>query len=129
MVVAFDVQRNSSYGVKNSIIPFQVEILNIGGGMNTTTGVFKAPVDGIYYFAFSGMKAQGTDVSWILFQKNGVAVGSSYSGNLPTIAAHSGIQVLLKLIAGDKVNMYFVCCTMLFDDANGYSHFTGWLVQ
>lgn len=97
--------------------------------MNTATGVFTAPVDGIYYFAFSGMKVSSTDVSWAQFQKNGVAVGSSYTGTTPAISAHSGMQVLLKLVAGDKVNMYFVCCAALFDDANRYTHFTGWLVQ
>ncbi len=71
---------------KNTIIPFQVEILNVGGGMNTATGVFTAPVDGIYYFVFSGIKVSSADVSWAQFQKNGVAVGSSYTETTPAIS-------------------------------------------
>lgn len=37
-----------------SVIPYEVELLNEGKSMNMTTGVFRTPVNGVYYFSFRG---------------------------------------------------------------------------
>lgn len=53
--VNFYVQRNSEFNQPNAVIrPYQIETLNQGDAMNVTSGVFKAPVNGIYYFSFRG---------------------------------------------------------------------------
>ena len=54
--VYFHVQRNSTYSITGTKIPFQIERLNVGGGMNITSGIFTAPKSGIYFFSFSGLK-------------------------------------------------------------------------
>jgi hypothetical protein len=54
--VYFHVQRNASYSLNGTTIPFQIERLNVGGGMNITSGIFTAPKSGIYFFSFTGLK-------------------------------------------------------------------------
>jgi C1q-related factor len=41
--VYFYVQRNASYSLNGTTIPFNIERLNVGGGMNITSGIFTAP--------------------------------------------------------------------------------------
>jgi len=45
--------------MEEATMNFQVERLNIGGGMNLGTGIFTAPASGFYYFAFSAVKGGG----------------------------------------------------------------------
>jgi len=42
--VIFFVQRSSNFALTNVVLPFEREILNVGGAMNTAEGVFTAPV-------------------------------------------------------------------------------------
>ena len=51
--VYFHVQRNSTYTLNGTTIPFEIERLNIGGGMNINSGIFTAPKTGIYFFSTS----------------------------------------------------------------------------
>ena len=44
--VYFYVQRNTNFETKGTPIPFDVEILNVGGAMNSTSGKFTAPRNG-----------------------------------------------------------------------------------
>ena len=54
--IYFTVKRNeSTTGNSLGIVTFQVEQLNIGGAMNLTSGVFTAPRNTTYFFAFNGV--------------------------------------------------------------------------
>ena len=53
--IHFQVQRSSEFTGTNATITFEMEKFNIGGAMDIATGVFTAPVGGIYHFAFSAM--------------------------------------------------------------------------
>ena len=52
--VYFHAQRTSIYSTANTILPFEILRLNLGGGINTS-GLFVAPKTGKYFFILSGM--------------------------------------------------------------------------
>ena len=50
--IYFYVQRKSNFAVPNVVIPYEVELLNEGEALDLASGVFTAPVSGVYYFSF-----------------------------------------------------------------------------
>lgn len=119
--VYFYVQRATNFVDKNVIIPFEVEILNIGKAMDLKSGIFTAPRAGMYFFSFSGYSAGSV---FSLFS-NGNLIGSAaslYTGSL---------QSTLQLKAGEKVTLQ---CTngagLIFDPNLPYQfHFTGFFLH
>jgi C1q-related factor len=126
--VYFHVQRNSTYSLANTTIPFEIERLNVGGGMNITSGIFTAPKSGIYFFSFTGLKsfpANELDVDF--FHNSNLitrAFGANIAGSLTatlssTLSLKSGDQISLRL-GGGQLN----------DDSDHYhTNFNGLLLQ
>ena len=128
--VHFFVQRSSDLSLANVVIPFDLERLNVGGAMNSATGIFTVPVDGIYHFEFSGLRdiADATSMN-IYLNVNDVSTGICHVSNLPNyFVGLSGISASLKLKIGDQVTLFKSAGT-LNDDWGHYTHFTGWLVE
>ncbi len=128
--VHFYVQKNKDFSPNStSVIPFDIERLNVGGAMNLASGVFTAPVDGIYHFEFSGLK--DTDASTYLYielEVNGANIGASYAQYIANIRnGLSSINASLRLKTGDLVRLQSI--GTLDDDDAHYTHFTGWLVE
>ena len=120
--------RTNVYGT-GSIIPFQVEHLNVGGGMNLTTGIFTVPVDGIYHFEYSGMKDSSANKLIIQLQINGTAVGRAETNPFATGSGDSlSLTVSLRLKKYDRVNL-FNEYGVLYDYETFHTQFTGWLVE
>lgn len=137
--VHFYVQRESPYRPKKDhlAIPFENEVLNQGGAMNVTSGVFTAPVSGTYHFAFSAVKLDSPDHLTVSIRLNGKEYGRTHTehfnqDNLTTIKTKSSVSLtaLLYLKVGDGVNM---CIGFgsggLFDNISHHTLFTGWLVN
>jgi len=126
--VHFTVQRTSSnFDLENAVIPFDIERLNVGGAMNMATGVFVAPVNGIYHFEFNGMKYVDSTAIFVFLQVNGDNIGSAYATNLPNYLGLSGISASLKLKSGDQVRLFKTTGTL--HEWLQYTFFTGWLVE
>jgi len=129
--VHFYVQRQSDFDTEYTVIPFQVEQLNVGGAMDTKTGVFTAPVSGIYHFGFSCLMHAKSWYLDIFLQLNGNNIGvatsntEQYGGKAYlTISMHSS----LRLKKGDRINLY-KHRGALRDSESRYTHFSGWLVE
>jgi len=128
--VHFYVQRDTIFNTDYTVIPFESARLNEGGAMNLASGVFTAPVDGIYHFEFSGVKDPSTTGLDISFQLNGVNVGHAITNPVATGTWDSlSITASLRLKVNDKVNLYNLSGALHEANNNHYTHFTGWLVE
>ena len=121
----------------NTPIPFDVERLNVGGAMKSTTGIFTAPRDGIYSFSFTGLAylpASSSRVRLIVeiyLNDNfigyaGYADEDNTTGQFETFSHQSAYN----LTAGDKI------WVQIYDMPTGaylrgyyYTYFSGYLVE
>jgi hypothetical protein len=124
--IYFYVQRNSST-TKEGILRFELTRLNVGGAMNLSTGIFLVPMNGIYHFEFSTVRAPVENMG-IYLQVNGARVASSYSFTKSGDYLSGMLNVLLRLKKGDRVNI-FKDSGMVMDNNCFYTHFIGWLVE
>lgn len=127
--VHFYVQRKSNFEDNGATITFEVQRLNAGGGMNLQTGIFTAPVPGIYFFSFIGIKDYSSlnpiEMTLRLNKaKVGMAVATTGLGSF-SISIHA----TLKLKAGDRVYLVKEMGNKLTDDSRHLSHFSGHLLQ
>lgn len=127
--VHFTVQRTSAFAVENAVIPFEIERLNVGGAMNLGTGVFVAPVNGIYHFELKGIKYNDPVLLFISLQVNGINIGTAYATSLPNYQGLSGISASLKLKTGDQVRLFKTTGTLHENPNLQYTFFCGWLVE
>lgn len=126
--VHFYVQRSSPYSKANSVIPWDLEVLNIGDAMNKATGVFTAPRDGIYHFTYGGIKDLTTNVMRLFLRLNGVRVASAY-GASSTMYDSSSISSSLQLKNGDRVDLLLEMGTLHENPKANYDYFIGWLKE
>jgi len=125
--VYFYVQRSGDFSLTNVVVPFNIEILNVGDAMNTASGVFTAPVDGVYHFEFSALKLNDASNIFVHLQVNGITMVTSYATYLSNYLALPSINAYIRLKTGDQVWLYKNQGT-LRDDFR-YTQFAGQLVE
>lgn len=131
-IVQFYVQRNTSFSTRYAVIPFELALLNEGDAMDLASGIFTAPVNGLYHFEFSGMKDITTYYLGISLQVNGDNVGAAVTNQYVTGTRDSiSMTASLRLKSGDKVNVYNgrYGDGVLYDDEGHVTHFSGWLEE
>lgn len=120
--VQFYVQRSSNFNVNNSVIPWEFTRLNIGNAMNTASGVFTAPKDGIYHFHFSLYGNVGA-ASHVWIRLNGGNIGRTYVHDYDV----GTVQSTLQLKQGDQIDLFKNEGVLYDNNSEHLSHFTGWL--
>jgi len=133
--VHFFVVRQSSWSTLNVPMKFDVEKLNLGGGMNIGSGVFTVPKAGIYTFSFQGtadgVSTDSTGLCKMSLQRNGtnVVMGdthvSSSSGGSLTVSVHAA----LKLNAGDQITIVLAVGRVFGTTSYYTTQFTGSLLE
>ena len=98
--VYFYSQRITEYSKHGSVVPFEIQQLNIGRAMNLTSGVFTVSKDGTYFFSFSAIA--GLDNTSVYLEKNGAVVSSAEDAK----SLHPlSLQSILKLKTGDRITL------------------------
>lgn len=136
----FYVQTSANFNQTKVPIPFDEEKLNVGGAMNSTSGVFTAPRTGNYFFSASGIAFIPASSSTLLYfhivlYVNGSRIGLAHAFS-DEIAAEGGqhetfsLSSTLNLQAGDQIWLeIFGMSPGAYMNGNGYTHFNGWLLQ
>lgn len=130
--VAFTATRNQSllFSAGTTLV-FSYALTNIGGGYNAVTGVFTAPLGGVYVFIYKITERQNSVGPTIYFVKNGANQGSNVGNEGPTNSFRSSSSsIVLELIPGDRVWVKVVTFYLIFPPKNMYGEqiLTGFLL-
>ncbi|KAM7366441.1 hypothetical protein PAMP_015879 [Pampus punctatissimus] len=120
------VCRGPSSG-KNKILVFKRVFSNTGNAYNQDTGIFTAPVNGVYYFSFSTF-GYNTHVMGAILMKNKVHQVSTYEHISGDGSDSSSNSVVLQLVAKDEVHMQLWDNGRVSDNLNGHTTFSGYLL-
>ncbi|KTG37462.1 hypothetical protein cypCar_00031512 [Cyprinus carpio] len=108
------------------ILVYKKVFSNIGGAYDANTGVFTAPVKGVYYFRFYGHSHGGTTMAVSLL-KNGETQCSAFAWK-PTSNGNASNGVVLTLETGDQISTRLWANTWVYDDPESYTSFGGFLI-
>ncbi|XP_044062786.1 uncharacterized protein LOC122881098 isoform X1 [Siniperca chuatsi] len=112
----------------NKDLVYRDVLTNVGGAYNAETGVFTAPVRGVYYVRFTANAPTDSPMSAVLY-KNGVEiqliVHEQPSGQGSDTASNGGA---LLLEAGDTLSLQLWQDTQIWDNSNHHSTFSGFLL-
>ena len=126
----------SSPGItRNSYIFYDATRVNIGNHMNTLSGIFTCPIDGIYTFTW-GARGNYTDiVSRYHIHKNNIQIDDTFIslGNMNMGVVHDNgeMSVILDLIENDMISISYNDDTDLNNTDYGpeYTYFQGHLIS
>jgi hypothetical protein len=125
--VYFHVQRNSTYNINGTTIPFQMERLNVGGGMNITSGIFTAPKSGIYFFSFTALKERPVNTLRIDLYHNSNLIARAEGTNVDGLFT-AALSSTLSLKSGDQISLRLES-GQLFEFSFRHTNFNGILLQ
>ena len=128
---AFHFRRNASMSASGDITYTHTEF-NIGNHANQSTGVFTAPIDGIYQFSFQCMGTATIGSADVYAKINGTIDSTRWSlrplsvNRNETFSSLASGTILLQLSADDTLVMNST--QALYSDANSWIRFSGHLV-
>jgi len=127
---AFHAYRNAGHVAATATIVWNEAELNQGNHFNTSTGLFIAPVAGIYHFSAFGMKVNSADGNFGLrFIKGGAAVTGTWmfqdDGASAFMANH--ISGVYSMSANETMGVE-ITHGSLYAISNRHNTFSGFLV-
>ncbi|XP_036372042.1 complement C1q-like protein 2 [Megalops cyprinoides] len=111
----------------DTTVVYKTVITNIGNAYSPNTGIFTAPVKGVYYFRMS-IFARGSVATNAQLLKNGarIVTADSHKTGDPFENSSNGASLLLEV--GDQVYTRLWAGRHIFDNANHHSTFSGFLL-
>ncbi|XP_019615666.1 PREDICTED: complement C1q tumor necrosis factor-related protein 3-like [Branchiostoma belcheri] len=124
--VAFTAVRIASLGPADEVltITFQVVHTNVGDHFDKNTGHFTSPVRGVYHFSFNFLAMSSDYNLFVILKHNGRKITSTYESG----GRSAGGSAVLLLEEGDKVWLDLGKKYAIYDNANMYSSFSGFLL-
>ena len=124
-VPAFTAWNISGGGSLTGDFLLNTVILNNGNHYNTGTGVFTAPVSGLYYFSFTGFTDNTVSGSSnIGIKKNGAQIVRTYTNEAVSTYRPFATECILSLAANDTVRPF----SSVDIHSNQNPVFTGYLI-
>ncbi|XP_075884110.1 complement C1q tumor necrosis factor-related protein 3-like [Nelusetta ayraudi] len=111
---------------ENITLEFSKVITNVGNAYDPTSGIFRAPVTGSYFFSFF-YQAKKTQMSGLSLVKNQSVIIKTFDHTKPgsQYCDNGGNTAILKLSAGDRVSVQLPaqCCIHAYEDVTTFSGF------
>uniref|UniRef100_A0A668RN94 C1q domain-containing protein n=1 Tax=Oreochromis aureus TaxID=47969 RepID=A0A668RN94_OREAU len=107
---------------------FKHVVTNIGNAYNINTGIFTAPVRGVYHFEWHiGANGDASHAVYALLFKNGERIFTAYEVQ-PShyVTTSNGASLLLEV--GDQVLLHLATNSKIYDNQNHLSTFSGHLI-
>ncbi|XP_070821930.1 complement C1q-like protein 4 [Chaetodon trifascialis] len=130
--VAFAASLGGNGAVKttsgNKDLIYRDVLTNVGGAYNSETGVFTAPVRGVYYIRFTTNAPTDFPMSAVLYKNNAeiqLITHEQQSGEGSDTASNGAALLLEK---GDRLKMVLWQNTQIWDNSNHHSTFSGFLL-
>nr|XP_033495026.1 complement C1q tumor necrosis factor-related protein 3-like isoform X2 [Epinephelus lanceolatus] len=99
---------------------------NIGGAYNPTTGIFTAPVKGVYYFRFTAFNNKNGEWAAVNLYHNSQRI--LHNSELATGHTFISNALILQLEQGSVVSMRLQVNCGLYDDSSSLNTFSGFLL-
>merc|ERR1712241_226987 len=130
--VYFNAYRTKAYdGGGEENLTFQGTYCNVGGGLDTDTGIFTCPTGGTYMFQFH-IATHDNKKALLSIRKNGEEIASIFDQNHKDNHKNSmaGQNIIMDAQRGDEIVVYAYTGTWLADfPMNHYTHWIGLLLK
>merc|ERR1712168_1580394 len=130
--VYFNAYRTKAYdGGGEENLTFQGTYCNVGGGLDTDTGIFTCPTGGTYMFQFH-IATHDNKKALLSIRKNGEEIASIFDQNHKDNHENSmaGQNIIMDVKRGDEIVVYAYTGTWLADfPMNHYTHWVGLLLK
>merc|ERR1712086_997150 len=130
--VYFNAYRTKAYdGGGEENLTFQGTYCNVGGGLDTDTGIFTCPTGGTYMFQFH-IATHDNKKALLSIRKNGEEIASIFDQNHKDNHKNSMADqnIIMDVKRGDEIVVYAYTGTWLADfPMNHYTHWVGLLLK
>merc|ERR1712038_1486364 len=130
--VYFNAYRSKAYdGGGEENLTFNGTYCNVGGGLDTDTGIFTCPTGGTYLIMFH-IATHDNKKALLSIRKNGEEIASIFDQNHKDNHKNSmaGQNIILDVKRGDEIVVYAYTGTWLADfPMNHYTHWVGLLLK
>merc|ERR1711884_763274 len=130
--VYFNAYRSKAYdGGGEENLTFNVTYCNVGGGLDTDTGIFTCPTGGTYLFMFH-IATHDNKKALLSIRKNGEEIASIFDQKHMDNHKNSmaGQNIIMDVKRGDEIVVYAYTGTWLADfPMNHYTHWVGLLLK